>query len=180
MWWLLFSLFNSKMLVFVCVKYSDHARFIASRTSYLHSNFPYVIIHYTYVPGKALHIYYDIIRYKCRLYIMYMGCAFQSPTLAPADGWSRDKAYTSLQVGRDYQNGKFATRTWYISTAISTLGKLFTFSFLDPLNNNNTTSCIITLTPSCTMNIYILYVCVSVCVTLVIKRVVTTGATACW
>jgi len=29
-----FISFTSKMLVFVCVKYSDHARFIASRSSY--------------------------------------------------------------------------------------------------------------------------------------------------
>ena len=27
MWWLLFSLFTSKMLVFVCVKYSDHTQY---------------------------------------------------------------------------------------------------------------------------------------------------------
>ena len=35
MWWLLISSFIIKMLGFVCVKYSDHARFIASRTSYV-------------------------------------------------------------------------------------------------------------------------------------------------
>ena len=34
-WWLLFSSFTSKMLIFVCVKYRDHARFIASRSSYV-------------------------------------------------------------------------------------------------------------------------------------------------
>ena len=44
MWWLLFSLFTSKMLVFVCVKYSDHARFIASRTSYMYLVGPAIII----------------------------------------------------------------------------------------------------------------------------------------